>query len=157
MLIPDWIAAEIAVGRTELQQMLDTTTFDRAAVRTVATTGDFEVVDGHVRFADSVAPGTWFPQREPSLSGRWSLPVQVTAELLDDATVPVPLAVGAIAEVYRLGHRSLDSRLGPQAMLMDNSEVQLGSITRFLTDLGAGIGDTVHLHFDTAGGFDVTR
>src|SRR5699024_11005334 len=52
MLIPEWIAAEIAAGRTELQQLLNTAPFDRAAVRTVAGSGDFQIVDGHVRLSD---------------------------------------------------------------------------------------------------------
>ena len=156
MLIPDWIAAELAAGRTDLQSLLDAAPFDRAAVRTIATIGDFQVVDGHVRLADVASPGTWFPQREPTLRATWSLPVTVTTEMLDDAPVPVPLAIGSLVEVYRQGHRSLGSRLGPQAVAMDDTEVSVGSITRFLRDLGASAGDTVHLHFDTAGGFDVS-
>ena len=156
MLIPEWIAAEIAAGRTELQQLLDTAPFDRAAVRTVAGSGDFQIVDGHVRLSDVPSPGTWFPQREPTLLTSWSMPLEVTEELLSDAPVPVPLAVGSLVQVYRHGHRALESRLGPQALSMDETEVRLGSIARFLRDLGVGVGDTVHLHFDTTGRFDVS-
>lgn len=157
MLIPEWIAAEIHAGRTELQPMLDSAPYDRAAVRTVAASGDFQIVDGHVRMADVPSPGTWFPQREPTLVASWSLPVTVTEELLADASVPVPLAIGSLVQVHRQGHRSLDTRLGPQALMMDDTEIRLGSIARFLRDLGASVGDTVHLHFDTTGSFDVSR
>lgn len=156
MLIPEWIAAEIAAGRTDLQMLLDAAPFDRAAVRTVAASGDFQIVDGHVRLADVPSPGTWFPQREPTLVSSWSLPVTVTEEMLADDAVPVPLAVGSLVQVYRHGHRALESRLGPQALSMDETEVRLGSIARFLRDLGVGVGDTVHLHFDTTGRFDVS-
>lgn len=156
MLIPDWIAAEIAAGRTDLQQLLDAAPFDRAAVRTVAGSGDFRIVDGHVRPADVPSPGTWFPQREPTLRTSWSMPLEVTGELLADAAVPVPLAIGTLVQAYRHGHRFFSSRLGPQALVMDDAEIRLGSISRFLRDLGAGVGDTVHLHFDTTGRFDVS-
>ncbi|MDO5511764.1 hypothetical protein [Corynebacterium sp.] len=157
MLIPDWIAAEIHAGRTELQALLDTAPFDRAAVRTVAGSGDFRISNGHVHFADVPSPGTWFPQREPTLVTSWTLPVVVTEGMLADAPVPVPLAIGSLVQVYRQGHRSLDTRLGPQAVMMDDTEIRLGSIARFLRELGASAGDTVRLHFDTTGAFDVTR
>ena len=160
-LIPDWIAAELEAGRSHLQPMLDSAPFDRAAVRTVAGSGDFRIVDGHVRRAQVPSPATWFPQLEPTLvhagEGRWSLPVVVTGEMLADAAVPVPRAVGALVQLHRHGHRSLSSRLGPQAVMMDEIEVRTGSIARFLADLAAAEGDTVHLHFDRAGEFDVTR
>jgi len=156
MLIPEWLAAEIAAGRTDLQQLLESTPFDRAAVRTVAGSGDFQIVDGHVRFASVPSPGTWFPQREPTLLTSWSMPLEVTEELLADAPVPVPLAVGSLVQVYRHGHRSFSSRLGPQGLVMDDTEIRLGSIARFLRDLGVGVGDTVHLHFNINGRFDVS-
>ncbi|AJK69455.1 hypothetical protein [Corynebacterium marinum] len=160
-LIPDWIAAELEAGRSHLQPMLDSAPFDRAAVRTVAGSGDFQIVDGHVRRAPVPSPATWFPQIEPALTaageGRWSLPVTVTAGMLDDAAVAVPRAVGALVQLHRHGHRSLSSRLGPQAVMMDEIEVRTGSIARFLADLAVAEGDTVHLHFDRAGEFDVTR
>ncbi len=79
MLIPEWVAAEIAAGRTELQHLLDTAPFDRAAV----------------------------PAR-------------------------------------------------PQSPAVGEAEIRLGSISRFPRDLGVGAGDTVHLHFDTKGRFDVS-
>lgn len=159
--IPDWIAAEIAAGRTHLQPMLDSAPFNRAAVRTVAGSGDFQIVDGHVRRAKVPSPATWFPQLEPALvpdgEGCWSLPVVVTEKLLADASLAVPRAIGALLQLHRHGHRSVSSRLGPQAVAMDEVEVKVGSIARFLVDLDASVGDTVHLHFDRAGEFNITR
>lgn len=152
-LIPEWIAAEIDAGRTQLQAMLDAAPFDTAAVRTVAESGDFEIVDGHVRRADT-PPFTWFPDREPALTpegqGRWSLTVEVTPEMRDDAPVPLPRAIGAVYGLWRLGHRSLDSRLGPQAVVMTDEGVRAASISRFV-----GEKETVRLVFDRAGSFDV--
>ncbi|MDO5668720.1 MAG: hypothetical protein Q4G50_01825 [Corynebacterium sp.] len=156
MLIAEWIAAEIDAGRTALQPMLDSTPFDRAAVRTVAASGDFQIIDGHVRRSSVPSPGTWFPDREPTLVRSWSLPVVVTEDMLADAAVPLPLAIGSLVQVYRHGHRSFDSRLGPQAIMMDDTELRTGSIARFLRELDAAPGDTVHLRFDTNGSFDVS-
>ncbi|QGU05234.1 hypothetical protein CETAM_09925 [Corynebacterium comes] len=161
LLIPDWIASELEAGRTHLQPMLDSAPFDRAAVRTVAGSGDFQIIDGHVRRVEPPSPSTWFPQLDPALApageGCWSLPVTVTEEMFADAAVAVPRALGALIQLHRHGHRSLSSRLGPQAAMMDEVEVSVGSITRFLVDLGAAVGDTVHLHVDRARNFDVTR
>lgn len=152
-LIPEWIDAEINAGRTQLQSMLDAAPFDTAAVRTVAESGDFEIVDGHVGRVDSPA-FTWFPDREPELTpegqGRWSLTVEVTPDMRDDAPVPLPCALGAVLGLWRMGHRSLDSRLGPQAVVMTDEGVRTASIRRFVDEE-----QTVRLVFDRAGSFDV--
>ena len=55
-LTPDWIVAELEVGRTGLQGLLDTTPSDRAAVRTVAGSGDFRTVEGQVRHVALPSP-----------------------------------------------------------------------------------------------------
>lgn len=152
-LIPEWIDAEINAGRTQLQSMLDAAPFDTAAVRTVAESGDFQIVDGHVRRAGAPA-FTWFPDREPELTpegqGRWSLTVAVTPAMRDDAPVPLPRAIGAVFGLWRMGHRSLDSRLGPQAVVMTDEGVRTASIRRFVDEE-----QTVRLVFDRAGTFDV--
>lgn len=158
-LLPDWIAAEITGGRTQLQHMLDTSPFDRAALRTVAQSCDFEVIDGYVRRVFDCVD-TWFPQHEPLIDeidqGVWAFPVTITSEMIDGAHIPVPRAIGAIVQVRRQGHLSLSSRLGPQAVAMTEDQVRTASIRRFIGDLDLQVGDTARLIFTSNGIFDVT-
>lgn len=162
-LLPDWLAQQIELGRTDLQELLDTSPYPRTALRTVAESGDFEIHDGQVRPVADPGSATWFVQDEPALyaedpvRGVYSMAVPVTRGMLDDAAVTVPRAVAAMFEVPRLSHRSLASRLGPQALQLGREQARIGSIRRFLEDIGAEEGDTVFLIFDRAGEFDVRR
>ncbi len=162
-LLPDWLAQQVSLGRTDLQELLDTSPFPRPALRTVADSGDFEVADGQVRRVSPPVPATWFVQSEPALYaedpvlGVYSMEVPVTDALLADGAVTVPRAVAAMLEVPRLDHRSLHTRLGPQALQLGKEEARLGSIRRFLEELGARKGDPVFLIFDRNGNFDVSR
>ncbi|AGF73130.1 hypothetical protein [Corynebacterium halotolerans] len=160
-LLPDWLAEQVDAGRTDLQELLGTSPFSGPALRTVAESGDFEVVDGEVRRVTEPTPATWFVQSEPSLraedpgTGIYSMALTVTTEMLADAAVTVPRAVAALLKVPRLCHRSLHSRLGPQAIHLGQEDARIGSIRRFLEDLGVGAGETVLLIFDRTGSFDV--
>ena len=159
--IPDWVAAEIAAGRTELQPLLDRAPFPAAAVHTVAESGDFHITGGHVARISRPRLGTWFPQHEPRLTeagaGAWALPVVVTAELLDGAVVPVPRAVAGLLGVPRHYQRTLTSELGGQLVHLGERDAITGPIDRFLAALNARAGERVELVFDPAGRFTVRR
>lgn len=161
MTVPDWVAAEVAAGRTELQPLLDRAPFPAAAVRTVAESGDFRITGGHVARTSGTHLGTWFPQHEPRLvaagGGAWALPVAVTPELLGGAAVPVPRAVAGLLGVPRRYQRTLDSALGGQLVHLGEEDAFTGPIDRFLTALDARPGDRVELVFDPVGRFTVRR
>lgn len=159
--LPDWLAEQVDAGRTDLQELVDASPFSGPALRTVAESGDFEIVDGRVRRVGEPTPSTWFVQSEPSLyaedpiTGVYSMEVTVTDAMLDDAAVTVPRALAAMLEVPRLYHRTLHSRLGPQAIHLGKEDARIGSIRRFLEDLHVGAGENVFLIFDRTGSFDV--
>lgn len=160
-LLPDWLGEQLDSGRTSLQQLLDTSPFPGPALRTVAESGDFEIVDGRVRRVSRPTPATWFVQSEPALyaedpvTGVYSMETTVTAGMFDDAAVTVPRALAAMLEVPRMYHRNLSTRLGPQTLHLGNSEAHIGSIRRFLEDLNVAEGESVFLVFDRTGNFDV--
>lgn len=159
--VPDWIAAELAAGRSALQPLLDRAPFPTAAVRTVAESGDFRIRDGHVETLSEPALGTWFPQREPQLvdagAGCWAFPLTVTPELLAGAGVPVPRAVAALLAVPRNHQRALRSERGVQLVHLSHRDACTGPIDRFLHALAAQPGEEVELVFDPAGHFTVRR
>lgn len=63
----------------------------------------------------------------------------------------------ALVDVPFLGGVELPSRLGPQAVRYNRAGSTLGTIRRFLLDLGVGEGDRVWLEFHDDGHFDITR
>ncbi|SER88433.1 hypothetical protein CCYS_11470 [Corynebacterium cystitidis DSM 20524] len=59
-MIAEWIAAEFAAGRTDLQTLLDTSPHPRPALRAVAEDCGFQLVDGQVSLNDDHTGATWF-------------------------------------------------------------------------------------------------
>lgn len=139
----DWIAAEVAAGRTELKSMLERAPFPTAAVRTVAETGDFRIIDGHVSRGAPV-PATWFPPA----AGQWSFPLRVTEGVLAGEGVEVPMAVGNLLCIPRGGFTTLTTAAGPVGARLMADHVLLGPIHRLID---AHPGDLVDLAFSADG------
>ncbi|WP_257183445.1 hypothetical protein [Corynebacterium cystitidis] len=57
-MIAEWIVAEFATGRTDLQTMLDTSPHPRLAAEDCG----FQLVDGQVSLNDDHAGETWFAE-----------------------------------------------------------------------------------------------
>lgn len=151
MIIPEWIAAEIAAGRTQLQPMLDRAPFPTPAVRTVAESGDFGIIDGYVMRKEPGPEGSWFPDDE--LRRTWEIRVPVTDEL--DRSIPAPRALGAMLEVPRRYFRSFNTPFGQLPVSMDDTNVTIAPIGAELRKLNAKPGDTVVITFDPAGTADL--
>lgn len=161
LTLPEWLASQVlAAGAAgaDLQQLMDDSPFRPSAVRTVAESGDFEVVAGMVRQRSGTIDETWLPELDPRVAvvgGEYRVSVTVTEEMSSGQPVTLPRAIAGVLEVPRWYHRALDSRLGKRSVTLKDLDAQLGPVTDFLTELQAGPGDTVVLVFDRSGGFDV--
>lgn len=144
----DWIAAEIAAGRNQLQPLLDRAPFPTAVTRTVAETGDFRIEAGHVRRVPP-EPASWFPET-PLIDGRLHHTLAVTDEMRAGSGVVVPMAVGNLLQIPRMGFRTLSTPDGPVGARLMDDHVLLGPLAALAESPG-----TVVLVIDPAGGLEV--
>ncbi|MGW0022241.1 hypothetical protein ACWDUD_28340 [Rhodococcus sp. NPDC003382] len=129
-----------------------------AAARIFADSGDFEVVGGRVRRRVRTHVAVRSPQRTRRLYrlGDVSrLRITATRDHLRGADFPVPSAVAGIVGCPPGGGLVLGSRLGTQVMRWSGATPQLGTIRRFLEDLGVEEDNEVFLEFHPDGHFDV--
>lgn len=140
----DWIAAEIDAGRTQLQPMLERAPFPTAVTRTVAETGDFRIDAGHVRRTPP-KPASWFPET-PLIDGRLHHTLAVTDDMRAGGGVVVPMAVGNLLQIPRMGFVTLHIADGPVGARLMEDHVLLGPVKAL-----AGATGTVELVFDPAG------
>lgn len=164
-ILPEWVASQVdaaGAGGVDLQELMDEGPFRPSSIRTVAESGDFEVVAGRVRRRGRPDPevGTWLPAADPRVTvvgAEYLVAVTVTEDMLEQRPLVVPHSIAALLEVPRGFHRALDSRLGKRALYLHGSEARLGPVSDFLADLGAGVGERVHLVFTAEGHVDVRR
>ncbi|WP_068157669.1 hypothetical protein [Rhodococcus phenolicus] len=130
----------------------------RAAALLFADSGDFEVAGGLVRRRVRDHVRVRSPRRTRRLYrlGDVSrLRITATRDHLRGADFPVPSAVAAIVGCPPGGERMLGSRLGTQVMRWSGATPQLGTVRRFLEDLGVEEDNEVFLEFHPDGHFDV--
>lgn len=165
MILPEWIASQVAaagLGGADLQSLMDEGPFRPPSVRTVAESGDFEIVAGRVHRRTAFADGekTWLPAEDPRVEvdkDRYLVPFVVTEDLLAGRGMAIPRSIAGMLEVPRWYHRTLDSRLGKRAVQLSGTEARIGPVTDFLTDLGLRVGEHGVLVFDRNGHLDVRR
>lgn len=159
--IADLLATAIESGDDDIQAIIDSTDFPSAAVRTIASTGDFRVDGNRVRRV-APDPATWFTDSEAALIDasphHVAFPVMVTAALLDGAPVTAPLALGnylSLARGQALGLRT--TGITGQVVKLNRDHVVVGPIDRQLVELGGAEGDEVQLVFGHDRSFEVRR
>ncbi|MGN0039936.1 hypothetical protein [Rhodococcus sp. (in: high G+C Gram-positive bacteria)] len=128
------------------------------SARTFAAGGEFEVVDGRVRRR----PRAHVPVSKPERTRRlyrlddgWRLRIPVTRDHVRGAECAVPSAVAAIVGCDPGSEIVLPSRLGGQTLRWAGPAPLLGSIRRFLEDLGVDADGELFLDFRADGHFDV--
>lgn len=163
LILPEWVAAQVAAAGgagVDLQQLMDHGPFRPASVRTVAESGDFQIIAGKVHRCASSELGTWLPARDPQVEvsgSQYRLSVPVTEEMYEGKGIIIPRSIAGMLEVPRWYHRTLESRLGKRAVHLSDTEARLGPIADFLVELGARVGEHVTVIFDRDGHLDVTR
>ena len=85
----------------------------------------------------------------------WRLRVTATRDHLRGADFPVPSAVAGVIGCAPGREVSLSSRLGTQVVRWTGASPHLGSVRRFLEDLGVDEGNEMFLEFHPGGRFDV--
>lgn len=160
----DWIARRVdAAGEISLNDLIrDAHTIGAAesSIRTYCSTGEFVIENGVVRRAEAPVVNDASPREVPNFYRRgktWSLLLVVNSDHLRGSGFGVHRGVCALVDVPFLGGVELPSRLGPQAVRYNRAGSTLGTIRRFLLDLGVGEGDRVWLEFHDDGHFDITR
>lgn len=129
-----------------------------AAARIFADSGDFEIVGGRVRRRMRTHIQMRSPRRTRRLyllGGVARLRVTATRDHLRGADFPVPSAVAGIVGCPPGGEVVLGSRLGTQVIRWSGATPQLGTVRRFLEDLGVDEDNEVFLEFHPDGHFDV--
>lgn len=143
------VVAEALTSRFDLSDM---------SARVFAASGDFEVIDRSVRRRRRTYAPLVLPERTRRLyrSGeRWRLRIPVTRDHLRGAEFAVPSAVAAIVGCEPGAQVELKSRLGLQKLRWVGALPQLGSVRRFLDDIGLDDSDELLLEFGADGHFDV--
>lgn len=166
--VPEAVRARIARivdaagGSTDATALAEALTarfpISEAAALIFADSGDFETVGGRVRRRVRTHVEVRSPRRTRRLYrfGDVSrLRITATRDHLRGADFPVPSAVAGILGCPPGGELMLGSRLGTQAMRWSGATPQLGSVRRFLEDLGVEEDNEVFLEFHPDGHFDV--
>lgn len=128
------------------------------SARIFAGSGDFEIVDGRVRRRRRTHVSIKPPHRTRRLyrlGDVWRLRVTATRDHLRGADFPVPSAVAGVVGCVPGREVALSSRLGTQVVRWTGASPHLGSVRRFLEDLGVDEGNEMFLEFHPGGRFDV--
>lgn len=128
------------------------------SARVFCAGGDFEIVSGDVRRR----PRRYVPSSEPErtrhlyrLGDAWRLRIPATRDHLRGADFTVPSAVAALVGCEPGQRVVLPSRLGGQTLRWVEAVPRLGSIRRFLEDIGVDENGELLLEFRSDGRFDV--
>jgi hypothetical protein len=127
------------------------------SVRTYASSSPFELRDGYVQLArvDAESRRRRRPAKRLFFNDGWCrLRVTVTSEHLRGSGFPVQYGVADAIGLARGDRLDIPSRLGTQAVTWVGPQPTIGTIRRFLMDLGSCPGDEVFLVFG-GGRFDV--
>lgn len=128
------------------------------SARTFAAGGEFEVVDDRVRRRRRAHAPISKPERTRRLyrlDDGWRLRIPVTRDHVRGAECAVPSAVAALVGCEPGSEIVLPSRLGGQTLRWFGPVPQLGSIRRFLEDIGVDADGELFLDFRSDGRFDV--
>lgn len=171
-----WGLSEYVNIRTEIGRILDehggsvgleylastvSERFDvaRGSVTTYAATAPYQTVNGMVsRWTPSTSRTGLKPARTTGFYRRvssWVLRVTVNHDHLRGSGFGVSKALCTITRLDPGESLSLRSRLGPQNVSFTGIQPAVGTIRRFLEDLGSEEGDEVFLVFHDDGSFDV--
>ncbi|MFD6857516.1 hypothetical protein ACFWCF_09255 [Rhodococcus sp. NPDC060090] len=129
-----------------------------ASARVFAASGDFDVVADCVRRRRRTHVPAVPPERTKRLyrlDERWRLRIPVTRDHMRGAEFPIPSAVAGIVGCEPGAETVLKSRLGPQALRWTRPIPQLGSVRRFLDEIGIDEYGELFLEFRSDGRFDV--
>ncbi|MFZ2530717.1 MAG: hypothetical protein WAX14_24220 [Rhodococcus sp. (in: high G+C Gram-positive bacteria)] len=153
---------DAAGGATDAQALADALAarfeISVAAALIFAAGGDFEIVDGRVRRRVRAHAPVRSPRRTRRLYRHGDvarLRVTVTRDHLRGADFPIPTAVAGIVGCPAGDELVLASRLGAQVMRWAGATPHLGTVRRFLEDLGVDEDNEVFLEFHPDGHFDV--
>lgn len=128
------------------------------SVRYYASIVDFETEDGIVTRVEKIEEDWADPAESPDLyvtEDGWRLLTTVNFDHLRGSGFGVPRGVATILELPVLQKRLLDSPLGEQFVGNTRTGMSVGTIRRFLQELGSEEGDRVWVTFDRDGCFDV--
>ncbi|MBV7301822.1 exonuclease domain-containing protein [Corynebacterium sp. TAE3-ERU2] len=130
------------------------------SVRAFASTGDFVVEDGQVRYRtdEEALVNHALPEETKGLylrDGEWNLLLRVSHDHVRGSGTGIGLGVLAIYDVAFGESRMIPSRLGEQRLTWGKTTSSLGTISRFIQDLGLEEGERMWLRFGES--FDITR
>lgn len=151
-----------AAGSVDLDKVADALVhrfgISDTSARVFAASGDFEVVDGRVRRRRR----THVPLVPPARTRRlyrfddgWRLRIPVNRDHVRGGEFPVPSAVAGIVGCAPGDDILLTSPLGGQPLRWTSPVPRLGSIRRFLDDIGIDEYGELLLEFRSDGRFDV--
>ncbi|GAB3942914.1 exonuclease domain-containing protein [Corynebacterium tapiri] len=129
------------------------------SLRTYCSSGEFRIKNGNIVHNDETVEVTATPEESAGMymrDGQWQFLVDLTHDHLRGSGSPVPRCLAAMFDIPFLGKRSFTSRLGEQVITFGRTNVTVGTIRRFLVDLGAVEGDRVWLSFAPDGTFNVS-
>ncbi|WP_151530110.1 MULTISPECIES: exonuclease domain-containing protein [unclassified Corynebacterium] len=130
------------------------------SVRAFAATGDFVVEHGQVRYRteEEALVNHALPEETKGLylrDGEWNLLLRVSHDHVRGSGTGISLGVLAIYDVPFGETRMIPSRLGEQRLTWGKTTVSLGTISRFIQDLGLEEGERMWLRFGES--FDIAR
>lgn len=131
-----------------------------SSIRTFASTGDFIVDNGCVRYRsdDEILINDAVPEDAKGLylrDGEWQLLQTITKDHIRGSGTGIDRGIAALYDVPFGESVMIPSRLGEQRISWGKTNTAIGTISRFTQDLGLMEGDRVWLHFGET--FDVTR
>ena len=130
------------------------------SVRTYASTGQFELVDGIVKWRSAAPEKTSTPEDSRGMywrDGRWKLLITVTSDHLRGSGSGVP---GGVIHMLGLKYNEsaeLPSEIGTQRVTWGPTSNTLGTIRRLLEHQGIGEGERVWLDFHEGEYFSLER
>lgn len=128
------------------------------SVRAYASAYEFQTVDGMVSRVEKIETVHADPAESAGLyvtGDGWALLTTVTYDHLRGSGTGVPRGVSAVLEIPALEKKVLDSRLGDQVVSHTRTGTAIGSIRRFLQELGSEEGDRIWITFSRSGEFNV--
>lgn len=158
-----WIAKRVdEAGSLPIEELLKEATEVLGAaptsVRAYASTAEFQTVDGMVSRVDEI-PEDWPDPHESAglyrMEEGWALLATVNFDHLRGSGSNVPSGIATVLEIPMLEKRMLDSPLGEQMISRTRTGMAMGSIRRFLQELGSVEGDRVWVDFSREGYFEV--
>lgn len=130
------------------------------SVRTYASTGQFELVDGIVKWRSEAPEMTSSPEESRDMywrDGRWKLLITVTSDHLRGSGSRAPGGVIRMLGLQYNESAEIPSDIGTQRVTWGPTSSTLGTIRRLLEQQGIGEGERVWLDFHEGEYFSLER